>query len=75
MSETRIKITLTDAEVSVLDGIRALQLCSIQDAIHYLIHDRKRAIEDWKARNAQPRPKVGRPPKVRPKPTAGTMDG
>lgn len=73
MSDTKIKLTLGPKEVETLQAVAAMRLCSLGDALRFLIAERDRMMKEWFAKANKPagaKPR-GRPAKPKP---AETME-
>ena len=68
---TKVVIFLDPVEIATLDSICAMALCSRQEAFRYLLAERKRAQDKFKAERAARAPKTKGPP---PRFVAGVKD-
>lgn len=65
-ANTKVIVFLDADELAILDDIGKLAMCSRQDAIRFLLSERRRAAVKFKAVKASPEPKRGRPPRAKP---------
>jgi hypothetical protein len=65
-ANTKVIVFLEGGDLAALDALAEGLLCSRQDALRFLISERHRAANKFKAAKVKPVSKRGRPPKAKP---------